>query len=576
MSISNQSYEKSFEPVKERPLLSPEAEYVTIGDFSAVDIQSGLSFDKGEAVKILDKSPNGWWLGKIGAHEGWIPSSYVQKRNKSQKTKPDVSKPERPQLPSTKGVSESKPESLRSPDLKSNLNDALSSMRLKSSTASEPAELSGQSSNKEVYAAVCDFEDSSDGVVCMKEGDVVEVLDKSEGEWWLVRLNGKKEGWAPSSYLTKKEAKNSPPLRPKPPAIKPSSSSQTTSKLPLPSVPSVKPVSSLKTTVKPLPPPVLSGKPTTLRKTDGKPTPPSLPSAKPTPAQKPIAKPSPPAVPKGKPVVPQPKTTAKPGPPPVPSAKPSASQKPLPPPVPNAKPVPSVKPTQSSAFQNPQHKPVFPLKPVKQKSPVMNRKKDDEKSKKIGKLNTALFESKIPMFAPRLDDTPTQTEISKPSKKLPPTTEKPTENEPAKVPASQCVAIATFTNTDQDGLSFSEGDLFDFLEDSGSGWWLVKTQDGREGWAPASYVEMKAPEKNTSNANQTNKPKRREPPKRPDSKSAKQFYVAIATFCEDDETSITFQEGDTLEVLQQDDGGWWMVKINDETGWAPSNYLQPL
>lgn len=573
MSIGNRSYEKSFEPVKEKSLINTEAEYVTIGDFHAVDIQSGLSFDKGEAVKILDKSPNGWWLGKIGAHEGWIPSSYVQKRNKSQKAKPYSPKPERPQQPRTKSISEIKPESSNSPDLKSDLNSALNSMRLRSSTTGEPSEPAGQSSTKEVYAAVSDFEDSSDGVVCLKEGDVVEVLDKSEGEWWLVKLNGK-EGWAPSSYLTKKEVKNSPPCKPKPPASKPSSSSRSTSKPAFPSVPSLKPVSLQKTNVKPLPPPVPSGKPTTLRKTDGKPTPPPVPSAKPTPVQKPFAKPSPPY--KRKPGVPQ-KTTAKPGLPPVPSTKPSVTQKPIPPPVPNAKPVPSTKP-QTSSLKNQPHKPVFPLKPVKQNPPVKNKKEDDAENrpKKIGKLNTALFESKIPMLAPQLDDTPKEAEI--PTKKLPPATEKPTKNEPTKPAASQCVATATFTNTDQDGLCFSEGDLFDFLEDSGSGWWLVKTRDGREGWAPASYLEMKTSGNSTPNANQTNIPQRREPPKRPDSSktAAKQLYVAMATFCEDDETSISFQEGDTIEVLQQDDGGWWMVKINDETGWAPSNYLQPL
>ncbi|XP_031561245.1 SH3 and PX domain-containing protein 2A-like [Actinia tenebrosa] len=592
-SIANQSYEKHFEPVKETAAIHSEAEYVTIGDFRAVDIQSGLSFDKGEAVEILDKSPNGWWLGKIGGHEGWIPSSYVEKRNRSQKGNVVTPKPDRPQLPSSRlSISEIKPETSQSPDLKSDLNIALSSMRLKSCAASEPAEPSGQSSTKEMYAAVSDFEDSSDGVVCLKEGDVVEVVDKSEGEWWLVRLN-EKQGWVPSSYLTKQEIKNSPaPRRPKPPASKPSSSSQGASKPALPAIPSSKPVSSQKmnkkpllpsvpsgkpgtlrkTDGKPLPSPVLSGKPATLQKTNGKPTPPPVPSAKPTLAQKPKAKPSPHPVPKGKPAFPQ-KTTAKPVPPPVPSTKPSVSQKPM------ALPVSSRNP-QRDSLQNQQHKPVFPLKPVKQNSPVSNKKDDNiNRPKKIGKLNTALFESKIPIFAPQLDETPKQAET--PSKKIPPTTEKPTRNEPAKPSASQCVAIAAFTNTDQDGLSFSEGDLFDFLEDSGSGWWLVKTQaTNREGWAPSSYLEMKTPDNITPIANQTNRPQRRDPPdppKRPDSsKPAKQFYVAIATFCEDDETSVSFQEGDTIEVLQQDDGGWWMVKVNDETGWAPSNYLQPL
>jgi uncharacterized protein YgiM (DUF1202 family) len=561
LSIANQSYEKSFEPVKDAALKNPEAEYFTIEEFRALGMQSGLDFDKGEAVEVLDKSPNGWWLGKIGGQEGWIPSSYVQKRVKIQKGNSTAPKPDRPQPPSAKSVSEVKPESSNMPYFKNDLTAALTSMTLKSSA--------GQQSTKELYAAVSDFEDSSDGVVSLREGDVVEVKDKSEVEWWLVRMNGK-EGWAPSSYLTKREQKESPPCRPKPPPTKNSIELSSTQKA------NAKQAG---------PPPVPDTKPVPSHKTNGKPALPLVPNTKPTSSPKPSAKPTPPTVPSGKPVSSR-KASTKPAPPPVPNTKPSFSQKPnvkpAIPTLPSAKPVPSLKPKSDSLqSQKHKHKPVFPLKPIKKPSPVMNRKDDEKPKKQIGKLNTALFESKLPMLTPQHDDKPNQPEIL--GKRALPTTAKP-KNAPGKSTTSQCVAIATYTNTDKDDISFGEGEVFDFLDDSGSGWWLVKTREGQEKWAPASYLEMKT--STVDMATKNNIPVRRDPPKPPvkpdplkkpvSSKPAKQLYVAMATFCEDDEASISFQEGDTMEVVEQDDGGWWMVKIGDATGWAPSNYLQPM
>lgn len=37
---------------------------------------------------------------------------------------------------------------------------------------------------------------------------------------------------------------------------------------------------------------------------------------------------------------------------------------------------------------------------------------------------------------------------------------------------------------------------------------------------------------------------------------------------------LSFQEGDTLYVLEKGDDGWWKAKVNNKTGLIPSNYIE--
>lgn len=461
VSLFNRSYEKAFEPVKEAQMVRPEAEYFALNEFRAIGIQSGLDFDKGESIKVLDKSPNGWWFGKIGEHEGWIPSSYIGKREKSKNdVNSSASKPKRPEPPNV----QSKPDQF---GFQSDLASAIGSVTLQKT----------RETSRNSYVAIAAFEDNSEGILSLREGDVVEVVDQSEGEWWLVKLNDR-EGWAPSNYL--KQYDGPQETRPKPPKPKA--------------------------------------------------------SAKPKPPQKPSVKPSPHKY--DKPVFP-------------------------------ALPV---------------LKPVIKIIPKEDKKPV-----DPVPAKKIGKLNTSLFESKIPLAPPQNQ---TDKQHSSPSKSV--------------VASKTCVATASYTSQEEGGVSFTQGECFQFVQDSGSGWWLVKTKEGEEKWAPASYLEMK--ESTTGNTTEKKRATRREPPPPPNAKPtgskpakpvapkpakrdhkpprpvppkktagpSKQMCIAVATFADEEEASVSFQEGDTLEVLEQNDSGWWYVKTErDECGWAPSNFLRP-
>ncbi|KZT30781.1 hypothetical protein NEOLEDRAFT_1186966 [Neolentinus lepideus HHB14362 ss-1] len=106
----------------------------------------------------------------------------------------------------------------------------------------------------DMYRATYAFE-GQEGEISLSKGDVVDVVEKEDNGWWLVKKNGQ-EGWTPSSYLElvppkPKAASSHPaPARRPPPsapgAAKPAAAASSAPKAPLKSVTadvSAKPVS---------------------------------------------------------------------------------------------------------------------------------------------------------------------------------------------------------------------------------------------------------------------------------------------------------------------------------------------
>ena len=414
------SYERTLNLSDILPQKSLEVEYFTIGDFRALGIQNALNFAEGVSVEVVDKAPNGWWLGKIGGQEGWIPSSYLGKRGKEK--------------PSDKVAALPKQQRSDPPNHEDSktVNSSANTSKL---TASVAKRASGVPT---ALVTLADYEGDFEGSISFKEGQIAHQIDKQQDGWSYVKIQGK-EGWAPSSYLAASSEKKSAPPRP------------------------VAPIS-----VKPL----FTGKPDVR----------------------------------------------------------SAQQE---------NPVSNVK----SQRIKPLPVPVKPLKPASTKDALP--KKPDHPAK--------------PQVKPR---TKKREVLEKPSNVSAPDPDKH---------KTLCRAVEAFDSNEGEGLSFCKGDEFEYLEDSGSGWWLVKTKDGTEGWAPASYLET-VKTKPTAPA----KPAKPNPPKG-GKQNNKAVYVAVAEYAdEDDKECISFREGDRMEVLETDEGGWWLVKIGDKSGWAPSNYLKAL
>lgn len=50
------------------------------------------------------------------------------------------------------------------------------------------------------------------------------------------------------------------------------------------------------------------------------------------------------------------------------------------------------------------------------------------------------------------------------------------------------------------------------------------------------------------------------------------FVRALYNYVTDDPTSLSFNQGDNIQVLKQLDSGWWDGIVHGQRGWFPSNY----
>ena len=150
-----------------------EAEYVALSEYRAAGEHGRLSVQEGVSVQIVEKSPNGWWLCKIGNEEGWIPSSYLNRQEK--KSKPPEPAPTKNRFPAVKP---------------------------------------GAAAPGVEYVAISDYTDDDRLNISLKKGALVKVAEKNNSGWWYVESRGA-AGWAPSTYLEEKPKQQKPKPPPK-------------------------------------------------------------------------------------------------------------------------------------------------------------------------------------------------------------------------------------------------------------------------------------------------------------------------------------------------------------------------
>ncbi|XP_033756490.1 SH3 and PX domain-containing protein 2A-like isoform X2 [Pecten maximus] len=126
-------------------------EYVVIGDYKKED-KWDLNLKAGMVVQVVEKSESGWWFVTIEDHQGWVPSTYLKRKD----------------------------------GLKENTTQRL---------------LPGE---EEKFTVTEAFTPTSDDEIALELGTIVDVVEKNLDGWWMVRYLGK-EGWAPATYLMKAE-----------------------------------------------------------------------------------------------------------------------------------------------------------------------------------------------------------------------------------------------------------------------------------------------------------------------------------------------------------------------------------
>uniref|UniRef100_A0A8C8A0I0 SH3 and PX domains 2B n=1 Tax=Oryzias sinensis TaxID=183150 RepID=A0A8C8A0I0_9TELE len=180
--------------------------------------------------------------------------------------------------------------------------------------------------------------------------------------------------------------------------------------------------------------------------------------------------------------------------------------------------------------------------------------------------------------------------------------------------------IYPYSARDQDEIDLERGMIVEVIQKNLEGWWKIRYQ-GREGWAPASYlkksdiqsqrqsagaaahasandlegISKQSPQNNAkenrlslfSDNNKSKVGSRHRPPPRRDLSIPRgtnlpkppvpplveeEFYT-IADFQTTIPDGISFQAGVKVEVIEKNGSGWWYIQIDEKEGWAPANFI---
>ncbi|KAM9333702.1 SH3 and PX domain-containing protein 2B isoform 2-T2 [Pholidichthys leucotaenia] len=187
--------------------------------------------------------------------------------------------------------------------------------------------------------------------------------------------------------------------------------------------------------------------------------------------------------------------------------------------------------------------------------------------------------------------------------------------------------IYPYSARDQDEIDLERGMIVEVIQKNLEGWWKIRYQ-GREGWAPASYLKKadiqsqkqsagaaahastndldgfskQGHQSNAARENRDNNQKEnrlsifsdtnkmgsrhRPPPRRdltiprgtnlpkpPIPPQVEEEFYTIADFQTTIPDGISFQAGLKVEVIEKNASGWWYIQIDDKEGWAPATFI---
>lgn len=138
-------------------------------------------------------------------------------------------------------------------------------------------------------------------------------------------------------------------------------------------------------------------------------------------------------------------------------------------------------------------------------------------------------------------------------------------------------ALYQYDATGDDEVSVTPGEQFDIVdEDDGSGWTMIRTNQGGEGLVPTAYIEvtMAAGASSTS----VNSGEKKKGPSVAPKRGAKrvQYVEALYDYQADGDDELTISAGDRIVLVQADtDGsGWTEGELNGATGMFPTSYVK--
>eukprot|EP01125_Pyxidicula_operculata_P012445 TRINITY_DN4082_c0_g1_i1.p1 TRINITY_DN4082_c0_g1~~TRINITY_DN4082_c0_g1_i1.p1 ORF type:complete len:461 (-),score=154.50 TRINITY_DN4082_c0_g1_i1:91-1473(-) len=120
----------------------------------------------------------------------------------------------------------------------------------------------------------------------------------------------------------------------------------------------------------------------------------------------------------------------------------------------------------------------------------------------------------------------------------------------------ELITIYEYVATEDNELSFGEGEVIILLEKDESGWWRGRNSKGEEGVFPSNFVEPKG-QSSTSGTVEINAD-----------------FVALYDYDAEDPTELTIKEGEVLHVLNETDGWYYGSNKEGVLGSFPSNFVE--
>jgi len=150
-------------------------------DFTA-NRQDELSFKKGQIIDVLEKSGDGWWMGKSEGRDGWFPANFVKVMSKSQtSTSPNMS------------------------SITSQLNNMFTKEQKSVPKQNLTSNNQSSSNPKCLHQARAMYQfDGQDGELSLLPDQIVEIIEKpaTTPDWWVARDTiSQRTGLIPSNYI---------------------------------------------------------------------------------------------------------------------------------------------------------------------------------------------------------------------------------------------------------------------------------------------------------------------------------------------------------------------------------------
>jgi len=125
----------------------------------------------------------------------------------------------------------------------------------------------------------------------------------------------------------------------------------------------------------------------------------------------------------------------------------------------------------------------------------------------------------------------------------------------------ELVTIYAYDATEENELTFAEGETIFLIEKDESGWWRGRNKKGVEGVFPSNFVEVVGEEGGggTSGTVEINAD-----------------YTALYDYEAEDDTELTIKEGEILHVISETDGWYFGTNAQGQKGNFPSNFVERL